>query len=64
MAEEEEEAAWLRIREPPVGVITEQQERAIREYAFEEGFETLRGFHMRLRARGWDYYDVLQIVSP
>lgn len=55
---------WLRIDEPPEGVTTTRQEYAIRAYAEAEGFETLRGYHMHLRSLGWDYYDILRIVSP
>lgn len=59
-----DEREWLRIDEPPEGVTTTAQEEAIREYARGEGFETLRGYHMRLRSMGWDYYDILRITSP
>lgn len=62
--EREEELKWLRIREPPEGVLTGRQEQAIRQYAREEGYADLRGYHMHLRSMGWDYYDVLRITSP
>lgn len=62
MADENREAGWFRITEPLDGVVTAKQEAAIRAYAAEEGFETLRGYHMRLRMLGWDYYDVLRQV--
>lgn len=71
MAEEEaEEVAeavepgWFRIYEPIDGVLTSEQESAIRGYARAQGYETLRGFHMVLRGWDWDYYDVLREVSP
>jgi hypothetical protein len=64
MADEESRGPWLRIVEPPHGVISPRQEEAIREYARMQGFETLRGFASRLRMMEWDYYDVLQEVSP
>ena len=60
MAEEERERAWFKLSEPPRGVMSAAQEEAIRDYAAGEGFETLRGYHMHLRAMGWDYYDVLR----
>lgn len=60
MAEDEEDAGWIRITEPLDGVVSAAQERAIRAYAASEGFETLRGYHMHLRSQGWDYYDVLR----
>lgn len=60
----EEREPWLRLGEPALGDITSGQESAIRGYALGEGFEDLRGFHMWLRSRGWDYYDILRIVSP
>lgn len=59
-----EEEEWFSIQEPIEGKTTAGQEAAIRAYALEEGFETLRGYHMHLRALGWDYYDILRIVSP
>ena len=64
MAEYEEAERWMRIAEPPRGVISAKQERAIRAYARDEGFETLRGWASRMRMLDWDYYDVLKIVSP
>ncbi|GAI28070.1 unnamed protein product [marine sediment metagenome] len=64
MSAEDYDKGWFRITEPLDGVVTARQEAAIRVYAREEGFETLRGYHMRLRMLGWDYYDVLRVVSP
>lgn len=64
MAEELDRGAWMRIKEPPHGVISAKQEAAIREYARLQGFETLRGFASRMRMMEWDYYDVLHEVSP
>ncbi|GAI56881.1 unnamed protein product [marine sediment metagenome] len=64
MSAEDYDTGWFRITEPLDGVVTARQEAAIRAYAREEGFETLRGYHMRLRMLGWDYYDVLRVVSP
>lgn len=58
------DVGWFRITEPPAGVVSSKQEAAIRAYAADEGFPTLRGFHMRLRMLGWDYYDVLRVASP
>lgn len=60
MAEEGERERWYRISEPLDGAVTAAQEFAIRDYANEQGFPTLRGFHMRLRMMDWDYYDVLR----
>ena len=64
MDEEERETGWFRITEPLDGIVSAKQEAAIRDYAREEGFETLRGYHSHLRMLGWDYYDVLRVVSP
>lgn len=64
MAEDEEDAGWIRIYEPLDGVVSAAQERAIRDYARGEGYETLRGYHSHLRSLGWDYYDVLRVASP
>lgn len=64
MSAKDYDVGWYRITEPPSGVVSAKQEAAIRAYAREEGFETLRGFHTRLRMLGWDYYDVLRIASP
>ena len=64
MVDDEREAGWFRITEPLDGVVSAKQEAAIRDYAREEGFETLRGYHSHLRMLGWDYYDVLRVVSP
>lgn len=64
MADEESRGPWLRIKESPHGYISARQEEAIREYARMQGFETLKGFASRLRSMEWDYYDVLQEVSP
>lgn len=64
MGEEPEEYPWLKIDEPPLGVVSAEQEEAIRRYAELEGFPTLRGFHMRLKMMEWDYYDVLAVASP
>ena len=60
MNEEPEPSGWFRITEPLDGVVTAKQEAAIRAYAAEQGFPTLRGFHMRLKMMVWDYYDVLR----
>lgn len=62
--EDAEEGQWIRIYEPIEGDITSGQEEAIRQYARGEGYEDLRGFHWHLRREGWDYYDILRIVSP
>lgn len=64
MADEKREDGWFRIEEPLEGTVSARQESAIREYAREEGYETLRGYHLHLRSLGWDYYDVLREVSP
>lgn len=60
--EEEQEEGWYDIDEPPFGIVTGAQEEAIREMALDFGFENLRGFHMFMRARDWDYYDILQMA--
>lgn len=60
MSEGERERGWLKLEEPPTGHLSSKQEDMIRAYAFQEGFEDLRGFHMHLRELGWDYYDVLK----
>lgn len=62
MAEEEEIEGWFKIREPPTGVLTAKMEETIRAFAREEGFPTLRGFHMRMRSLDWDFYDILQMA--
>lgn len=64
MSAEDYDKGWLRIYERPDGVLSAAQERAIRDYAKDEGFPTLRGFASRLRMLNWDYYDVLQVASP
>lgn len=61
---EEREREWYIIDEPPHGRLKGRQEEAIRSFASGIGFENLRGFHMFMRSIGWDYYDVLQEVSP
>lgn len=61
MGEAEEPRRWLSIYEPLSGTISSKQEAAIRAYAADEGFPTLRGFASRLRMLGWDYYDVLRV---
>lgn len=60
-----ERRPWFRIGEPihEYG-LTGGQEDAIRLYAHNRGFETLRGFHMWMRSMGWDYYNILRIMSP
>ena len=64
MSAEDYDVAWLRIHERPDGPTSAKQEEAIRTYAADQGYETLRGFHVYLRARAWDYYDVLKEASP
>lgn len=54
---------WYRIHEPPHGVPTAKQEAWIRGWVEALGWETLRGFHMRMKAWDWDYYDILA-MSP
>ena len=53
---EAEEEPWLTLGTH----ITEAREEVIRFVAGILGYETLRGFHMALRANKWDYYDVLR----
>ncbi|GAH75624.1 unnamed protein product, partial [marine sediment metagenome] len=60
MSADDEPRGWLRLAEPPTGRLSSKQEDMIRAYAFEEGYDTLRGFHMHLRSLGWDYYDILK----
>lgn len=43
---------------------TNRQEQAIRDYAKQQGYDTLRGFHWFLKREDWSYYNVLRIVSP
>lgn len=64
MSAEEYDIGWVRIHERPDGPVSAKQEEAIRAWAADEGFPTLRGFHMRLRMMAWDYYDVLKEASP
>jgi len=64
MSAEDYDEGWYRITEPLEGVVSAKQEAAIRAYAREEGYETLRGYHMHLRMLDWDYYDVLRVASP
>jgi len=62
---EDVEGPWMRINEPPHGRLTQHQEQAIRDYAREVlGMDTLRGFNKKMESWGWDFYDVLQEVSP
>lgn len=44
--------------------LTEGREEAIRDYAQQQDFDTLRGFHHYLRRNILTYYDILKIVSP
>jgi hypothetical protein len=60
MSDHPESRGWLKLSEPPTGRISQKQEDMIRAYAFQEGYDTLRGYHMFLRSIGWDYYDVLK----
>ena len=56
---------WLKIGETPEAERpSTRQLEAIREYAKALGYASLRGFHMKLKQWGWDYYDVLEEVSP
>ena len=60
---EELPAAWQPPERPwfSIPVATERQEDVIREFALEEGFETLRGYWRHMEAEGWDYYDVIRM---
>ncbi len=60
MSTDTRERSWFKISEAPETTVSAAQIEAIRDYAASEGFETLRGYHNRLRAMGWDYYDVLK----
>lgn len=64
MSAEDYDTGWFRIHEPLDGVVSAKQEAAIRDYARDQGFETLRGYASHLKMLGWDYYDVLRVVSP
>lgn len=55
-----EPVTWMKIHEAPHGVVTEAQEKAIRDFARSEGFETLRGWSSYMRMREWDYYEILR----
>jgi hypothetical protein len=60
MSDDNDKRGWLKLTEPPTGHLSSKQEDMIRAYAFEEGYEDLRGFNTVLEQRGWDYYDVLK----
>lgn len=60
MSAEDYDVGWFRIHERPAGPVSGLQEETIREWARGVGFKDLRGFHMWMRAREWDYYDVLK----
>ncbi len=61
----EGEERWLKLWEPPRGRLSASQERAIRYYAEAvTGRADLRGFAKILESWDWDYYDVLNEVSP
>jgi hypothetical protein len=60
MSADDEPRGWLKLSEPPTGTLSQKQEDMIRAYAFQEGYDTLRGYHNYLRSIGWDYYDVLK----
>lgn len=49
-----------RLQPYTIGGATEAQEAAIREMAAELGFENLRGFHMYMKSRDLDYYDIIR----
>ena len=62
MSAEDYDVPWMKIHERPDGPTSEKQEAAIRAWAAEEGFPTLRGFWKRLEMMDWDYYDVLSVL--
>lgn len=41
-----------------------RQEEAIRQFAAVKGYPTLRGFWRVMKMEDWDYYKVLNLVSP
>lgn len=53
---------WVTFAE--VEDLTKGREEAIREFARQEGYESLRGFHHFLEREVITYYDILKIVSP
>ena len=60
---EELPAVWQPPAKPwfKIGYTTGAQEEVIREFAREEGFETLRGYWKHMESEGWDYYDVIRM---
>jgi hypothetical protein len=52
----DEEYHFVHVKE-----LTDKQAEAVREFATEEGYESLAGYSAYLRSVGWDYYDVLKM---
>jgi len=59
LAWEKPERPWLSLGLPPAAL-----ERAIREFARQEGYVTLRGYWAHMKKNEWDYYNILQFQSP
>jgi len=53
-----------RIEPYRIGYATIAQEDAIREYAYKQGFMTLRGFWRWMMSEELTYYDILREESP